>query len=78
MNFTPYMDFNRVYDPQEEERRRRQQAYQPVDPFNYIVQLESGGKDFDQQGRPLTSPAGAKYSAQVMPATAQGSLVDQK
>jgi soluble lytic murein transglycosylase len=36
-----------------------------------IRQVESGNRDFDAQGRPVTSPAGAMYASQVMPATAR-------
>ena len=46
------------------------QAVRPVNPFQQIVYQESRGRDFDAQGRPLRSPAGALYSSQVMPATA--------
>ena len=44
----------------------------PVSPdtFARMQQAESGGRDFDAQGRPLTSPAGAMFKNQVMPATA--------
>lgn len=33
--------------------------------------LESGGRDFDSSGNPLTSSTGAKYSMQVLPSTAR-------
>lgn len=36
-----------------------------------VVRQESGGRDFDKNGNPLTSPKGAKYAMQVMPATAK-------
>jgi hypothetical protein len=41
-------------------------------PPNYdrMLQAESGNRDFDAQGRPITSPKGAMFKAQVMPATA--------
>lgn len=44
----------------------------PVDPetYNRMIQAESRGKDFDASGQPLTSPKGAMFRAQVMPATA--------
>lgn len=44
----------------------------PVSPdtFARMQAAESGGRDFDAQGRPLTSPAGAMFKNQVMPATA--------
>ena len=44
-----------------------------VMPPNYdkMLQAESGNRDFDAQGRPITSPKGAMFKAQVMPATAQ-------
>ena len=35
-----------------------------------VIPRESGGKQFDKDGRPLTSPAGAIGIAQVMPGTA--------
>lgn len=38
--------------------------------FNVAVQAESGGKQFDADGQPLTSSKGAVGIAQVMPATA--------
>jgi len=38
--------------------------------FNKIVNLESKGNQFDSQGNPLTSSAGAVGQAQVMPKTA--------
>lgn len=36
-----------------------------------VQQTESNGRDYDANGAPLTSPAGAQYAMQVMPATAQ-------
>ena len=36
-----------------------------------VIRQESGGRDFDKNGNPLTSPKGAKYAMQVMPATAR-------
>jgi hypothetical protein len=36
-----------------------------------IRRSESGGRDYDQYGRPLTSPKGALFAMQVMPATAR-------
>ncbi len=49
-----------------------QPVQQPVSPdtFNRMIQAESRGQNFDAQGRPLTSPKGALFAAQVMPATA--------
>jgi len=49
-----------------------QPVAQPVSPdtFQRMIQAESGGRNFDAQGRPLTSPAGAMFANQVMPATA--------
>jgi soluble lytic murein transglycosylase-like protein len=43
-----------------------------VMPPNYdrMLQVESGNRDFDAQGRPITSPKGAMFAGQVMPATA--------
>jgi len=37
----------------------------------YIMKKESGGRDYDKRGRPLTSPRGAKYAMQVLDATAR-------
>jgi soluble lytic murein transglycosylase len=42
----------------------------PDDTFRRMQQVESGNRDFDAQGRPITSPAGAMFRNQVMPATA--------
>lgn len=38
--------------------------------FNVLLNTESGGRQFDRNGKPLTSSAGAIGIAQVMPATA--------
>ena len=35
-----------------------------------MIQAESNGQNFNAQGEPLTSPKGAMFAAQVMPATA--------
>lgn len=46
----------------------------PVAPdqvYNNMLQVESGNRDFDSQGRPVTSSAGAMFAGQVMPATAR-------
>lgn len=37
--------------------------------FNILIGTESGGRQFDDQGKPLTSSAGAIGRAQVMPTT---------
>ena len=37
----------------------------------YIMKKESGGRDYDAKGRPLTSKAGAKYAMQVLDSTAR-------
>jgi len=44
----------------------------PVAPetFARMQQAESGNRDYDAQGRPVTSPVGAMFKNQVMPATA--------
>lgn len=42
----------------------------PDETFRRMQQIESGNRDFDAQGRPITSPAGAMFRNQVMPATA--------
>ena len=44
----------------------------PVSPdtFARMQQVESGGRDYNAQGQPIVSPAGAMFKNQVMPATA--------
>lgn len=42
----------------------------PTSNFDTIVSIESGGKQLDKSGKPLTSSAGAIGIAQVMPKTA--------
>ena len=37
--------------------------------FKKIRDIESGNRDYDEFGRPVTSSKGAKFAAQVMPAT---------
>ena len=37
--------------------------------FKKIRDIESGNRDYDKFGRPVTSPKGAKFAAQVMPTT---------
>jgi Transglycosylase SLT domain len=39
--------------------------------LDLIKHKESRGRDYDEKGNPLTSPVGAKYAMQVMPATAR-------
>ena len=39
--------------------------------LDLIKHKESRGRDYDAKGNPLTSPVGAKYAMQVMPATAR-------
>jgi hypothetical protein len=39
--------------------------------LSHILKKESGGRDYDAKGNPLTSSRGAKYSMQVMPSTAR-------
>lgn len=39
--------------------------------LDLIKHKESRGRDYDTKGNPLTSPVGAKYAMQVMPATAR-------
>jgi hypothetical protein len=48
------------------------QPVAPISPdtFARMQQAESGNRDFDAQGRPLTSSAGAMFRNQVMPSTA--------
>lgn len=43
--------------------------YSPDGLWNSMIQTESGGRQLDRNGRPLTSSAGAIGIAQVMPAT---------
>lgn len=38
--------------------------------FNRVIKQESGGRQLDKSGKPLTSPKGAIGIAQIMPATA--------
>lgn len=45
-------------------------AAQPQSLESALVHQESGGKDFNADGTPVTSVAGAKYAWQVMPSTA--------
>lgn len=42
----------------------------PDDTFRRMQQVESGNRDFNAQGQPITSPKGAMFRNQVMPATA--------
>jgi hypothetical protein len=37
--------------------------------FKKIRDIESGNRDYDSAGRPIVSPKGAKFAAQVLPAT---------
>lgn len=37
--------------------------------FKKILDIESGNRDYDKFGSPVVSPKGAKFAAQVMPAT---------
>ncbi len=45
--------------------------YEAANVFNAMIQRESAGKQFDANGQPLTSSAGAIGKAQVMPETAK-------
>ena len=38
--------------------------------YGNMLQIESRGQNYNAQGQPLTSPAGAMFAAQVMPGTA--------
>jgi hypothetical protein len=42
----------------------------PLDTFGRMQQVESGNRDYNAQGQPITSPAGAMFRNQVMPSTA--------
>ena len=42
----------------------------PTADFQRIQQIESGGQDYTAAGQPVTSPKGAMFASQVMPATA--------
>ena len=49
-------------------------AAQPISTnptYGKMLQVESGNKNFNQDGTPVTSSAGALYAGQVMPSTAQ-------
>jgi LysM repeat protein len=37
--------------------------------FDRIRNIESGNRDYDKQGRPIVSPKGARFAAQVKPTT---------
>jgi LysM repeat protein len=37
--------------------------------FDRIRDIESGNRDYDKQGRPIVSPKGARFAAQVLPTT---------
>jgi hypothetical protein len=37
--------------------------------FDRIRDIESGNRDYDKQGRPIVSPKGARFAAQVRPTT---------
>ena len=37
--------------------------------FDRIRDIESGNRDYDKQGRPVVSPKGARFAAQVLPTT---------
>jgi hypothetical protein len=39
--------------------------------LDYIMRKESGGRDYDEKGRPLTSNKGAKFAMQVLDSTAK-------
>ena len=39
--------------------------------LSHIISKESGGRDFDEKGRPLTSNKGAKFAMQVLDSTAK-------
>lgn len=45
-------------------------AQPSTDTYGRMIGVESGGRDYAPSGQPLTSPAGAMFKAQVMPATA--------
>jgi soluble lytic murein transglycosylase len=38
--------------------------------YDRMLQAESGNRNYDAQGRPITSPKGAMFASQVMPSTA--------
>lgn len=40
------------------------------DTYNRMLQVESGNRDYTKSGQPVTSPKGAMFASQVMPATA--------
>ncbi len=41
------------------------------DTYQRMLQAESGNRDYNANGQPVTSPAGAMYAGQVMPSTAK-------
>ena len=43
----------------------------PSQTYDRMLQAESGNRNYDAQGRPITSPAGAMFAGQVMPSTAR-------
>lgn len=47
-----------------------QQPPAPDQTYQRMIQAESGGQNYAPGGQPLTSPKGAMFAAQVMPATA--------
>lgn len=62
-------------DGSQEQITKQQIPAQPAAPvapadFQRIQQIESGGKDYTAAGQPVTSPKGALFASQVMPATA--------
>ena len=42
----------------------------PDDTYKRMLQVESGNRDYTKSGQPVTSPKGAMFASQVMPATA--------
>ena len=57
--------------PLPEQQPQQQDQGAPQALHSAILQTESGGMDYDANGKPVVSPTGAMYAYQVMPSTAQ-------
>lgn len=73
-HITKAMDANIAASVADEALRKVQPRIQVSETeraFNILLVAESGGRQFDSEGKPLTSPKGAVGIAQVMPETAK-------